>query len=177
MSESVLRACNFIKKKFQHRYFSVKFAKFLRKPILNSISEQRLLYLHYNPHHHYHYHHIHYHCKMHFYRLRIVLTNPLDFNMIPWLFRHIFFSSLVPSFLFFTHSKRTQISFTTTRQLLKMFSLYLYLYLRLFTLACLYLFKLTYLYVLFIRTFSLYYYINLIKLLKYGEYRSYDEIF
>ena len=97
MSESVLRACNFIKKKFQHRYFPVKFAKFLRKPILNSISEQRLLHLHYNPHHHYHYHHFHYHCKMYFYRLRIVLTSPLDFNMIPWLFRHIFFSSLIPS--------------------------------------------------------------------------------
>ena len=132
MSESVLRACNFIKKKFQHRYFPVKFAKFLRKPILNSISEQRLLYLHYNPHHHYHYHHFHYHCKMYFYRLRIVLTSPLDFNMIPWLFRHIFFSSP---------------TFTATRQLLKMFSLYLYLYLRSFTLTCLYLFKLTYLYV------------------------------
>ena len=124
MSESVfnkvagLRACNFVKKKFQHRYFPVKFAKFLRTPILNNIWGQLLLYFHYNPHHHYHYHHFHYHRKMHFYRLRIILTIPLDCNIIACLFRHIFFSSLIPSFLFFIHSKRTQDSFMTTRQLL-----------------------------------------------------------
>ena len=40
------------------------------------------------------------------------------------------------------------------------------------TLTCLYLFTLTY-----PNKFSLYYYTNLIKLIKYGKYRNYDEIF
>ena len=31
-------------------------------------------YFHYNSHHHYHYYHFHYHCKMHLYRLKILLT-------------------------------------------------------------------------------------------------------
>ena len=38
-------ACNFIKKKLQHRCFSVKFAKFLRTPILKNICERLLLIL------------------------------------------------------------------------------------------------------------------------------------
>ena len=44
-------------------------------------------YFHWNSHHHYHYHHFHYHCKMHFYRLKILLTilliviwSPVCFN-------------------------------------------------------------------------------------------------
>ena len=101
-------------KKFQHIYFPVRFAKFLRTFISNNISEQLLLYFHYNPHQHYHYHHFHYHCKMDFYRLRILLTIPLDSSMIPWLFQHIFFSSFIQSFLLFMHSKRTQNSFMNT---------------------------------------------------------------
>ena len=32
------RACNFIKKKIQHRCFTVKFAKFLRAPFLQNTS-------------------------------------------------------------------------------------------------------------------------------------------
>ena len=31
-------------------------------------------YFHYNYHHHYHYYHFHYACKMHLYRLKILLT-------------------------------------------------------------------------------------------------------
>ena len=40
-------AWNFIKKRLQHRYFPVKFAKFLRTPILKSICERLLLHLKY----------------------------------------------------------------------------------------------------------------------------------
>ena len=36
-------ACNFIKKRLQHRSFPVKFAKLLRTPILNNICERLLL--------------------------------------------------------------------------------------------------------------------------------------
>ena len=70
--------------------------------------------------------HFHYHCKMHLCCLKILLTVPLC-NMISCLFqliflssfyRHIFFSSLIPSFSFFTSSKRTQNSFPTTRHIL-----------------------------------------------------------
>ena len=38
-------ACNFIKKRLQHRFFSVKFAKLLRTPILKKICERLLLNL------------------------------------------------------------------------------------------------------------------------------------
>ena len=70
-------------------------------------------YFRYNSHHHYHFH---YHCKMHLYCLKILLTIPLC-NMIPCLlYRHIFFFSLIPSFLIFTPSKRIQNWFTTIRQ-------------------------------------------------------------
>ena len=64
-----------------------------------------------------------------------------------------------------------------------MFSLYLYLYLELFALPilnflaynCLHLLINTF--VLCLRMFLLYCYVNLIKLLKYGEYRNYDKTF
>ena len=56
----------FITKKIQHRCFPVKFAKFLRIPILKNICERLLLYLHYNSHHHFHFHHFHYHQKQPF---------------------------------------------------------------------------------------------------------------
>ena len=99
------------------------------------------------------------HCKLHLYRLRVLLTIPLDCNNIPCLFElnfiffllAQFFSSLIPSFLFFTPSKRTQNSFTTTREILDVFfilifisiviysSLFTFNWLYLFTLACLYL--------------------------------------
>ena len=38
-----LQACNFIKKRLQHRYFPVKFAKLLRTPILKNICKRLLL--------------------------------------------------------------------------------------------------------------------------------------
>ena len=141
-----LRASNFIKKKFQHRYLPVKFAKYSRTPIFNNIYEQLLLYFHYNPHHHNHYHHFRYHCRMHFYCLRILRTIPLDCNMIPWLLWHIFFSSLIPSFLFFMHSKRTQNSFTTTRQLLDVLFTLIFIAVYLYTYIYCYLHLLTYTY-------------------------------
>ena len=123
-----LWARNFIKKKLQHRFFPLKFMQFLRTPILKNICERLLLFFHYNSHHHYHHHYFHYHCKMHLYYLSILPRIPLDCNMILCLFQlnfvfflifwHIFFSSVTPSFSFFTPSKRTQNSFTTSRQIL-----------------------------------------------------------
>ena len=41
---AVLQACNFVKKRLQHRCFPVDIAKFLRTPILKNISE-RLLFI------------------------------------------------------------------------------------------------------------------------------------
>ena len=40
-----LQACNFIKKILQHRCFPMKFAKFLRTPILKNIFERLLLFV------------------------------------------------------------------------------------------------------------------------------------
>ena len=40
-----LQACNFIKKIFQHWCFPMKFAKFLRTPILKNICERLLLFV------------------------------------------------------------------------------------------------------------------------------------
>ena len=40
-----MKACNFIKKRLQRRCFPVKFAKFLRTPILKNICERLLLVL------------------------------------------------------------------------------------------------------------------------------------
>ena len=40
-----LQACNFIKKILQHWCFPIKFAKFLRTPILKNISERLLLFV------------------------------------------------------------------------------------------------------------------------------------
>ena len=37
---AALKACNFIKKRLQHRCFPVKFAKFLRTPTLKNICER-----------------------------------------------------------------------------------------------------------------------------------------
>ena len=42
----LLKACNFIKKKLQHKCFPVKFAKFLIVSILKNICEGLLLYYH-----------------------------------------------------------------------------------------------------------------------------------
>ena len=93
-----LWACNFIKKKLQHRCFPMKFAKLLRTPILKNICERLLPYFQYNSHHHYHHHHFHCHCKMHLYHLRILLLIPLDCNMIPCLFQ-IDFVFFLPAYI------------------------------------------------------------------------------
>ena len=92
-----LWACNFITKKLQHRCFPVKFAKFLRKPMLKNICERLPPYFHYNSHHHYQHHHFHYHCKMHLYYLRILLPIHLDCNITPCLFQlnFVFFLSAI----------------------------------------------------------------------------------
>ena len=58
--------------------------------IRRGVSVGLLLFFHYSSHHHNRYHHFHYHCKMHLDRLRILLTIPLDFNMIPCLFQQNF---------------------------------------------------------------------------------------
>ena len=136
--------------------------------LLKRNSNERLLpYFHYNSYHHYHHHLFHYYCKMHLYHLRILLTILLDCKMIPCfvsakfclLSSGIYFSVvLFQWFSFFTPSKRTQNSLTTSKQI------YTYLLVPIYT-------------YLFILMFSLYYYVNLIKLLKYGEYRNYDKIF
>ena len=39
---AVLKACNFIKNRLQHRSFAVKFALYLKRPILNIICERLL---------------------------------------------------------------------------------------------------------------------------------------
>ena len=130
--------------KVQHRCFPVKFATFLRATTLKNICERMLLYFHYYSHHHYHYYHFHYHRKMHFYRLRMLLTIPLVCNMI---------SSLAPSFLLFTPSKMTQNSFTTTRQILDVLVIFIFIFIVIYIylsnflhlLACTYLHFLTYL--------------------------------
>ena len=152
--------CNFIKKKLQYRCFPVKFVKLLRISISKNICKRLLAYFHYDYLHHFHYHHFHCNCKMHLYCLRILLTNLVDCNMIlclfqlnfAYFFRHIIFSSFIPSFLFFTRSKRTQNSFTTTGQISDVLFI---LYLKLFTLPYLYLIAYTYLHLLFILMFSL----------------------
>ena len=67
----------------------------------------------------FHYHHFHYHGKILLYHLRILLTIPLDCNLIPCLFQLnfvffrqlIFFSSLIPSFPFWRPVKGVRICF------------------------------------------------------------------
>ena len=131
-----VRARNFITMKLQHRCFPVKFAKLLRIPILKNICERLLLYLHYNSHDHFHFHHFHYHlyhCKIHLYRLRIVLTIPLDCNIIPCLFQlnfvffppaYIFLQSYSELFVFYAQQKDSE--FVCDHQ--KNFRCFLYTY-------------------------------------------------
>ena len=88
---------------------------------------------------------------MQLYRLRILLTILLDCNMIPMI-------------LFFMPSKRTQNWFATTRQILDVLFILIFISTYIYT----YFLILTYIY-LFILLFSLYYYMNLMKLLKWGS--------
>ena len=110
-------------------------------------------YFHYNSHHHYHYLHFHYHCKMHPCRLRILLTICLlQYNLLSvsakfgLLSSGIYFSLvLLQGFRFLRPVKglRTRLRPPDKFQI---FSLYLHLYLQLFTLTCSYLVTLSYLY-------------------------------
>ena len=61
-------------------------------------------YFHYNSHHHYHYYHFHYHCKMHLYRLKILLTIVfIAYNMIPCLFQLNFVFFLLVCFFLLSY--------------------------------------------------------------------------
>ena len=152
------RACNVIKKKLQRRCFAVKFAKFSGIPIFKNICERMLLFFQCHSHQHFLYHHFQYYRKMHLYCLRILLATPFDCNMIPCLFQLnlVFFFvadiflSLIPTLLFFSPSKRTQNSFTTTRQILDLLFVLIFtacdIYTSLFTLNSISLSTFTYLY-------------------------------
>ena len=57
-----------------------------------------LHYFHYNSHQHYNYYHFHYHCKMHFHRLKILLTILLNVFFLPvfiFLLFHYTFRSFI----------------------------------------------------------------------------------
>ena len=104
---------------------------------------------------------------------------------------HIFFSSLTPSFMFFTPSERTQNLLTTIRNIFDVFFIYTYIYnysdFLIYTYTYLHLFTLIFIFVLYYFIFILilvtvticryYYYLNLMKLIKCGEYRNYDKIY
>ena len=100
---------------------------------------------------------------MHLYCLRILLSIPLDCNMISCLFqlnfvfflRAYIFLTCYSKLFVFSPDKRTQNWFKTNRQI---FYTFIYTYLLLFIYT--YLFRLM---------FSLYYYVNLIKLLNMGN--------
>ena len=134
--------------------FFCEVCKFLRTPFLAEHFRRLLLY----------------HSKLNLYYLRTLLTNPIDCNSIPCLFQlnFVFFllacilTILIPSFSFFTLSKRIQNLFTTTRKILDVFFILLFLsYLWLFTVPYLHLIDYTYLrlliytYVLFILLYEL----------------------
>ena len=118
---------------------------------------------------------------MHVYRLEILLTILfIVICMYYVLLVCIFLLSYYTFHFFFTPSKRSQNYFPTIRHILDVLFIpliYSYSYLHYtasFTLTSLYLFTLTYLY---LSMFSLYYYMNMIKLIKYEKYRNYDKTF
>ena len=117
------------------------------------------------------------------YCLKILVTIPLC-NLIPCLFQlnFVFFTGIYFSLVLFQafHFLRTARVFSC--EMCEIFKntfssrtlpVAAPVYTSLFTLTCLCLFTLY----LSILKFSLYYYMNLIKLVKYGEYRNYDDIF
>ena len=112
----------------------MKFANFLRTPFLTEHLHWLLLY----------------HCKIDLYRLRILLSIPIDCNIILSLFQLNFFFFLLvyiclQSFskpFFFMPNKMIRLRLPDKFQT---FSLYLYLYLQLFTLPYLHLIACTYL--------------------------------
>ena len=117
------------------------------------------------------------------YCLKILVTIPLC-NLIPCLFQlnFVFFTGIYFSLVLFQafHFLRTARVFSC--EMCEIFKntfssrtlpVAAPVYTSLFTLTCLCLFTLY----LSILKFSLYYYMNLIKLVKYVEYRNYDDIF
>ena len=181
-SQALRPARNFIKKKFQHRCFPVKFVKLLRIPILKNIFERLLLHSHYNYLRDFHYHHFDYHCKAHLYRLRILLTIFLDCNMIPsvsakfCLFScgthfHLVYSKL---FVLYAQWKDSEFIYDTRQTLDVLFIYYMSIIIYISLLHLMLILIYTY---LFTFMSSLHYYMNLVKFLKYGEYRNYDKIF
>ena len=90
---------------------------------------------------------------------------------------HIFFSSLIPSFMFFTPSERTQNLLTTLRDIFDVFFIYTYIYkysdFPIYTYTYLHLFTLIFIFVLYhiyIYTYSCYrYHMPLLLLSKLDE--------
>ena len=106
-------------------------------------------------------------CKMHLYRLKLLLTIYLYCNMTPCLFENNFVFFL-PAYIFrqsssklfvFTPSKKNHNSFTTTRHVLHV----------LYILTCIYIYIHIYIYIYIL--LYLHFYMNLIKLIKYGKLR------
>ena len=134
-------------------------------------------YFHYNSHHHYHYHHFHYHWKMHFDHLKILLTilfrviwSPVVSIIFCLLFTGIYFSLVLFLAFRFVHPvKRLRISLQPS-DMFKILSLYpfIYIYSYLHFLIYTHLLILIYTY-LSILMLSLYYYMNLIKLINMGN--------
>ena len=142
-------------------------------------------YFYCNSHHH---HHFHYRCKMHLYCLKIFLTIPLcntilymfPLNSVFFLPAHIFLK-LNPSFSFF------MLKTCCDHQTYFRYSIYTYVYIDsyfhcLHFLICFYLLIIiyTYLSIIYLNLqymFLLYYYMNWIKLIKYGQYLNCNEIF
>ena len=118
---------NFIKEKLQDWCFPVKFAQFFKTSILKNICEILFLYFHCNSHHYYHHRHFHNSCKMHLYRLKVLLAIPLNCNMIPCLFQ-LNFVFFLQAFRFLRPVKTLRIRLRPPEKFY-MFSLYLFLYL------------------------------------------------
>ena len=78
-----LKPATLNKRRLQHRCFYVKFAKFLRTSFLTVYLRWLLLS----------------HCKLHFYRLRILQTIPLDCNIIPLMFQ-LYFVFFLAAYIF-----------------------------------------------------------------------------
>ena len=136
-----------------------------KRPTWKNICERLLLYFHYNSRHDYHHHHFHYHCKMQLYRLRIILTIPLDCCMIPCLFQlnFVFFfcHMLFQAFRFLRPVKGLRIRLRLPDKFVSFDVFFILIFVS--GGICTSSFTFTYLY-LFILMFYEYYYMNLITL-------------
>ena len=131
----------------------MKFGKLLKTPFLTEHFRWLLLY----------------HCKIHLYCLRILLTIRLNFAF--------FFQSYFKPFLRPVIGLRIRLCPPDKFQVFSLcFLLYIYIY-SYFTLPYLHLIAYTFYTCLLTLMFSLYYCMNLKKLLKYRECRNYDKMF